>query len=140
MKCSNCGRELTSADRYCPVCGQNNPSYVEPPEPQPAETYSRTPNYGTYNQSNNAYGYQQPRPYYRPYENWTIAILALVFSLHGLIPGLVLSIVGLSKYRGRGQRNMCSAALTVFIVETVIATIALTVWLIIWANATSYYY
>ena len=29
MKCSCCGQEITSNDRFCPNCGENNEGYVE---------------------------------------------------------------------------------------------------------------
>ena len=29
MKCSCCGQEITSNDRFCPNCGENNDGYVE---------------------------------------------------------------------------------------------------------------
>ena len=29
MKCSCCGKEISTSDRYCPNCGQNNDLFVE---------------------------------------------------------------------------------------------------------------
>ena len=42
MKCSCCGKEISTSDKYCSNCGQNNDLFVEPvtnpiEEPKPKE-------------------------------------------------------------------------------------------------------
>ena len=136
MKCTCCGRELTSDDRYCPVCGQNNPNYIEPPKVETVEQkYSNSTqnsNYqsNSYNQQNN-YGYQHPQTIYVRSESKAIAVLALIFSILGGWLGLLFAIIGLATYKEDGNRGMCKAALTIFIIEAIVVFV---IYLAIYAS------
>ena len=63
MKCTCCGKEISSSDRYCSNCGQNNDSFietfVEPPEDKKINEHQYIPKTkpiesgNVYNNSNN---------------------------------------------------------------------------------------
>lgn len=128
MKCTCCGKEITSNDRYCPNCGQNNPNFIEPVKPEvnedyrpsnPASSYTGS----SYNQQNGGYNYQPPKTVYVQSESKAIAILALIFSILGGWLGLLFAIIGLATYKEDGNRSMCKAALGIFIAEIIIVVI-----------------
>lgn len=136
MKCTCCGNDLKISDRYCSICGQNNPSYIEPEKKKEPTTsynlqknnYNNNNNYNGYSNYNNRNNYRPNNYTTKPYscheESQAIAILALIFSILGSIVGLILSIVGLCIYKESKNRNMCIAGLIISIVEPVILIIA----------------
>ncbi len=89
MRCPYCGNEVREDERHCSNCGQNNKYYVEKKNIENVETY-------------------EP-PY--PYESGTLGICALIFSVLGGWLGLVLSIIGLCKYKTPEHRTKCKIGL-----------------------------
>ena len=130
MKCKCCGRDSTENDRFCPICGENNDEYVE------IITSNASNSNGTYvnqqikkvpiypssptsnqNQGNtNVLLYSQTNVQITdPVEGKGVAVCALVFSILGGWLGLIFSIIGLSMYKQRTNRNLCKAGLFIFI-------------------------
>ena len=128
MKCSCCGSEITSKDRFCPNCGENNESYVETvtslrQSPRPSQSQPinqpinrvpihQEPNYS--NQPNNSqvniYSHTQIVTPVKT-EGKALGICALIFSILGGWLGLVLSIVGLCNYKDPENRKLCKIGL-----------------------------
>ena len=127
MKCSCCGQEITSKDRFCPNCGENNESYVEvleTPKPalsqsinQPINRVPINPNGGNTNNSNQnasspVYVYSQTQVVTSvKEESKALGICAIIFSVLGGWLGLVLSIIGLCNYKEPGNRTLCKVGL-----------------------------
>lgn len=127
MKCSCCGSEITSKDRFCPNCGENNEAYVEVIEnsrPSSTQNVNQTinkvpiyPNTGTstnQTQNNNSpvyiYSQTQVVTTVKP-ESKALGICAIIFSVLGGWLGLVLSIVGLCNYKEPNNRKLCKVGL-----------------------------
>ena len=127
MKCACCGQELSSRDRFCPNCGENNEGFVQINEtpvretPKPinnSQPINRVPIYTNDNQSsqNSSIFYHQTNISIQPQtEGAAIAVLALVFSILGGWLGLVFAIIGLSKYTTKKYRVMCGVSLGLII-------------------------
>ena len=49
LKCSSCGTMLSSDDRYCTHCGENNPKFVEVKTTISSTSYSTTSTYSSSN-------------------------------------------------------------------------------------------
>ena len=134
MKCPCCGHEMTSQDRFCPNCGENNESYVETQSTQTQSTYinqqinkvpiyQSTPTQST-SQNTNVNSYStSSQTHTIKRENSTIAVLALIFSILGGIAGLVLSIIGLSIYKESRNRSKCAAGIVLCIIWFIIGLI-----------------
>ena len=141
MKCTCCGKELLSTDRFCPNCGQNNDSYVEPVKTEVVETpvvhqpinrvpinnqqYDNNQNYNQNQNYNSNYGQnnyqQQPVVVVQQGpEGSGFAIAALIFGLLGGWLGLLFGIIGLCKYKESGNRAMCVVGIVAWIVWVVI--------------------
>jgi len=133
MKCTCCGKELYSTDRFCPNCGQNNEYFVEPAEVVENnnnnngyinQPINRVPinNNNNYNSQNNQSNQQPPVVVVQQQapEGSGIAVAALIFGLLGGWLGLVFGIIGLCKYKESGNRAMC-----------IVGMIAWFVWLVI---------
>ena len=123
MKCSCCGKELTSKDRYCPNCGQNNPDYVKPieePKPEPEEQSAPKATYEAPQRPNYA---QPPHVVYVERESIAISVLSLVFGLLGGWLGLLFGIIGLCRYKEPGNRGRCIAGIACWAVWVVILLI-----------------
>lgn len=121
MKCLCCGQEITSKDRYCPNCGENNEGYVEIEETskftqtsninQPINRVPINPSTGTTN------NYTQNIQVVTPCkaENKALGICAIIFSALGGWLGLVLSIMGLCNYKTKENRKLCKIGLWICI-------------------------
>lgn len=137
MKCSCCGKELVSSDRFCPNCGQNNDYYVEPKKKDINETpivnqpISTTPvknqtydnqNSQNYNINSSQNSYQQTPVVVQQQdvEGSSIAICAVVFGALGGWLGLVLGIVGLCRYKEKGNRVMCIIGILSWVIWLVV--------------------
>ena len=125
MKCSCCGQEITSNDRFCPNCGENNEGYVEVVQtssssqtstPHISQPINRVPiNPSQPNQQTNnptsgspvfVYSQTQVVANVKP-ESKALGICAIIFSVLGGWLGLVFSIMGLTKYKSSKPRTMC---------------------------------
>ena len=140
MKCTCCGKELYSTDRFCPNCGQNNEYFVEPVEAKPEVVENNNNNNGyinqpinrvpiNNNQNYNNSNYQNNQSYQQPPvvvvqqqapEGSGIAVAALIFGLLGGWLGLVFGIIGLCKYKESGNRAMCIVGMVAWVVWLVI--------------------
>lgn len=111
MKCTCCGKEITSNDRYCRYCGQNNPNYVQPKE---ANTLNDVQNLNSVPEQPI---YQKP-VYYNvtqvQKENCAIGVLSLIFGIMGGWLGLLFGIIGLCKYKESGNRAMCWIGIVIY--------------------------
>lgn len=130
MKCSCCGQEITSNDRFCPNCGENNEGYVEVIQtsssaqnstPHVSQTINRVPiNPSQTNQQTNTnatsgspvfvYSQTQVVANVKP-EGKALGICAIIFSVLGGWLGLVLSIVGLCNYKEPENKTLCKIGL-----------------------------
>ena len=126
MFCSNCGAQIQDGSYVCPSCGAQTGAS------QPTQTYSQPQNYQTgYTQQPQQGYYQQPQqgyyqqPYYPGVETETSGTATLALVLAFLVPlaGLILGIVGLSKYKNPQYRSRCTAAIVVSIVIPIITGI-----------------
>ena len=127
MKCSCCGQEITSKDRFCPNCGENNEAYVEVVEtsrPTPSQNINQpinrvpiNPNTGSSSSSTQNNG--SPVHVYRQTqvvttvkeESKALGVCAIIFSVLGGWLGLVLSIIGLCNYKLPENRTLCKVGL-----------------------------
>ena len=134
MKCPCCGHEMTSQDRFCPNCGENNESYVEIQSTPTQSTYinqqiNKVPIYQSTStpstsQNTNVNSYSTPgQTHTIKHENSAIAILALIFSIFGGIAGLVLSIIGLSIYKESRNRSKCVVGIVLCIMWFIVGLI-----------------
>ena len=87
MYCQKCLKEIDDDARFCPSCGTK--IYIDDEEVK----FVKPTNYES-----------KSTP---EVENGTLAICALVFGALGGILGLILGIVGLTKYQSSGYRAMC---------------------------------
>ncbi len=113
MKCNCCGKEISSSDRYCKNCGQNNPNYIEPKEVEVLND-----NLGTsFNPKMDEPTYQKQIYVYNAVEkeNCAIGVLSLIFGILGGWLGLLLGIIGLCKYKETGNRVMCWLGLGIYV-------------------------
>ena len=127
MKCSCCGQEITSKDRFCPNCGENNEAYVEVVEtsrPAPSQNINQpinrvpiNPNTGsssnsTQNNGSPVYVYRQTQVVTTvKEESKALGVCAIIFSVLGGWLGLVLSIIGLCNYKLPENRILCKVGL-----------------------------
>ena len=129
MKCSCCGQETTSNDRFCPNCGENNEGYVEvveTPRPsatphvsQPINKVPINPSYSNTNQQANDPNNVSPVFVYSQtqvvtnvkQESKALGICAIIFSVLGGWLGLVLSIIGLCNYKEPENKTLCKVGL-----------------------------
>ena len=143
MKCTCCGKEISSSDRFCPYCGQNNENYVEAVENTVHESQPRNNEYAGYrdmeqkfqnsqnNYSNRSGQVEQPSTIFvqNSYnintnddsESAALSVLALVFGLLGGTIALVFGIIGLCNNKKPANRARC-----------VIGIIAWAVWVIVY--------
>ena len=129
MKCSSCGKEINSNERYCSFCGQNNEGYVGK-KAVVIERHIITNNQSSnYNQSNQPttptyvqnYYYQQ-KPVAQP-ESITLSVFALIFGLLGGWLGLLLGIIGLTHYKEKGNKVRCGIAIGAWVIWVIILAI-----------------
>ena len=128
MRCSCCGQELNSNDRFCPNCGENNEGYVEVAgssassnTPYVNQPINRVPIYPSnnnnqqYNNPNNGapiFVYNQTQVVANvKQESKALPICALIFSILGGWLGLILSIIGLCNCKEKSNRNLCKIGL-----------------------------
>lgn len=127
MKCSCCGQEIKSNDRFCPNCGENNEAYVEVVEtsrPTPSQNINQpinrvpiNPNTGsstgsTQNNGSPVYDYSQTQVVTTVKdESKALGVCAIIFSVLGGWLGLVLSIIGLCNYKQPENRTLCKVGL-----------------------------
>lgn len=116
MFCPNCGREILSNEKHCAYCGSKNEAYVENVNVDERTKY----NYS----DNNAYSSMTQ-------EDTTLGTLAIVFSALGTIVGLILAIIGLSRYKDPSNRRKCKIALYIYIGWAVFIFIFILFWLTI---------
>lgn len=107
MNCKNCGKSLSSADKFCSSCGCRNDYYLTNSDVYPnynldnqiQQQYSNSSQFQNINQETQA-----------KRETKAYAVLAIVFGILGGLLGLAMGIVGLLKYKGNGyksERIMC---------------------------------
>ena len=127
MKCSCCRQEITSKDRFCPNCGENNEAYVEVVEnsrPTPSQNINqpinrvpinpntRSSNSSTQNNGSPVYVYSQTQVVTTvKEESKALGVCAIIFSVLGGWLGLVLSIIGLCSYKLPENRTLCKVGL-----------------------------
>lgn len=129
MKCSVCGKEISSKDKYCFDCGARNYDYVAENldmnsgetinnryyENKPKNDNSSIPPKYTYEKNmenkNYKFSYGQEQEKEKP----VLGILALVFACFGGWLGLVLGIVGLANYKEEKNRKRCKIAIGITI-------------------------
>ena len=132
MKCTCCGKDISTGDKLCPHCGENNEDYVNlyhrnsnnNTTTNTSQTIKKVPIYSYNNTQNNSYTssstnnqqYTRTSSYpYLPHESAGLGVCAIVFSALGGWLGLVLSIIGLSTYKNAGNRAMCKVGLGICI-------------------------
>lgn len=97
MFCSKCGKEISDKDKYCPYCGceisQNEKSGNESSDLQQKEV-TQTP-------------VQEIRA------DRTVGVLSLVFAFIFPLVGLIISIIGLVKYKDKENKSLCTAGLII---------------------------
>jgi len=97
MFCSKCGKEISDKDKYCPYCGcensQNEKSRNESSDLQQKEV-TQTP-------------VQEIRA------DKTVGVLSLVFAFIFPLVGLIISIIGLVKYKDKENKSLCTAGLII---------------------------
>lgn len=97
MFCSKCGKEISDKDKYCPYCGceisQNEKSGNESSDLQQKEAI-QTP-------------VQEKRV------DKTIGVLSLVFAFIFPLVGLIISIIGLVKYKDKENKSLCTVGLII---------------------------
>ena len=138
MKCSVCGKEISSKDKYCSDCGARNYDYVTDNsdmnsggtinnryhENKPKNDNSSTPPKYTYEKKmenkNYKFSYEQEQEKEKP----VLGILALVFACFGGWLGLILGIVGLCNYKEEKNRKRCKIAIGITIAWFAIGIIA----------------
>ena len=134
--CQYCGREMVDEAMVCPNCGaavansqQMNQGYGQPMNQgygQPVnQGYGQPMNQG-YGQPMMNQGYGQPvnqgygqpmgYPEFQQPEKTGLATAALVFAILFPFVGLILSIVGMSKYKTEAMKKKCKTSLIVSIV------------------------
>ena len=129
MRCSSCGQEITSNDRFCPNCGENNEGYVEvvvtskptstPHVSQPINRVPIDPNSNNNQPTNTSTSTGSPVSVYsqtqvvanvKP-EGKALGICAIIFSVLGGWLGLIFSIVGLCSYKEPKNKTLCKIGL-----------------------------
>lgn len=112
MICRNCGNQISDQAAVCPHCGSatgvaQQPYYGAPQQP-----------YGAPQQP---YGAPQ-QPYYgaQPEEKSALATCALVFAFLVPIAGLILGIIGVTKYNNPALKKKCIIAIPVSVVVWII--------------------
>lgn len=103
--CKNCGGALLPGDQFCTKCGTKVESI---------NSNQETNNFG--NNFNNSNPVNNPELL----ETSTIGICSIVFGVLIPIVGLILGIVGLSKYKVKKNRTLCIIGIVVSIVIFVI--------------------
>ena len=118
MYCSNCGKLIDDDNKYCPHCGAQNKnatsSYGYGSSGSTYETPNNTP-WGYRPQTFSSIHADEGRP-----EDQTLGVLAIVFSALGGVLGLILALVGLSKYKEEPGRKKCKTALILLAIWVVI--------------------
>ncbi len=125
--CQYCGKEMVDEAMVCPNCGATvansqpmNQGYGQPMNQgygQPMnQGYGQPMNQGYGQPMNQGYGQPMGYPEFQQPEKTGLATAALVFAI--LIPfiGLILSIVGMSKYKTEAMKKKCKTSLIVSIV------------------------
>ena len=108
MFCSNCGKEITGKDRFCPYCGCEN--------------------FQNENSETNAATVEQKEVAQTPVQekrvDKTIGVLALVFAFVFPLVGLIISICGLAKYKDKENKALCMAGLIITVIDIIIYFVA----------------
>ncbi|MBQ9265600.1 MAG: zinc-ribbon domain-containing protein [Bacilli bacterium] len=104
MFCSNCGKEISNKDKYCPYCGceisQNEKDGSESSDLQQKEVM-QTPE-------------QEKRV------DKTVGVLSLVFAFVFPLVGLIISICGLVKYKDKENKSLCMAGLIISGIDIIV--------------------
>ena len=104
MFCRNCGNQISDQAAVCPRCGS-------------ATGVAQQPYYGA---QQPYYGVQQPYYGVQPEEKSTLATCALVFAFLVPIAGLILGIIGVTKYNNPELKKKCIIAIPVSVVVWII--------------------
>ena len=128
MFCPKCGTELKEQDKFCPRCGEPNATYREQPQPAAPKTedsffFAPAEPAAPQNEYRPTAGFDYPQnaassefSAYQPQqapveeskpENPIFGTLGMIFGIIGLWPGLILSIIGLTKYKDPKNRRKC---------------------------------
>ena len=103
MYCSHCGKPINKDDKYCQYCGKENKYYNSDNIEADLNSYLDSEN-GYYNAPTHS---EEPQ---------ALGVCAIIFSSLGGLLGLVLAIVGLSKYKEKPGRTKCKIALIILAV------------------------
>ena len=98
--CKNCGGKLLPVDAFCTRCGTKVDSLP----------------------SQNTQSFDQTTAYHEPehVETNTIGVCSIIFALLFPIVGLILGIVGLSKYKIQKNRTLCIIGIVISIISFII--------------------
>lgn len=108
--CQHCGSHVLDEDNYCPNCG--------------ASSFRKT--------SESVFSTTTPSG---EEEDKTVGMLSIVFGVFMPLIGLILAIVGLSKYQQAENRKLCKIGLAISIILPAIIILLWVIFVIMLASA-----